>query len=46
MKRIQFTDEQKDTLVKCYGEGMTSTEKNMADKSRNVRRKSPLLKNK
>ena len=34
MKRIQFTDEQKDTLVKCYGEGMTLTKKNMADKIR------------
>ena len=34
MKRIQFTDEQKDILVKCYGEGMTSTNKNMADKIR------------
>ena len=34
MKGIQFMDEQKDTLVKCYGEGMTSTKKNMADKIR------------
>ena len=32
MKHIQFTDEQKDALVKCHGEGMTSTKKNMADK--------------
>ena len=34
MKRIQFTDEQKHTLVKCYGEGITSTKKYMADKIR------------
>lgn len=32
MKRIQFTDVEKDTLVKCCREGMTSTKKNMADK--------------
>ena len=32
--RIEFTDDQKEILLKFYSEGMTSTKKSMGDKIR------------